>query len=100
MQIEVEERPLCLNAEGGAKSSIQDADVLSEGQVSAPMGLHQGQCDHSDSSYYTQIYNYLAAQAMPAGATESYKKMLKKRARNYKVSDWLVYYSLAHLICA
>ena len=87
MQIEVRERHLCLNAEGVAESSNQDADVTSEGQASAPVGLHQGQCDHSDSSYYTQIYNYLAAQALPAGATESYKKILKKRARNYKVSD-------------
>jgi hypothetical protein len=86
LQIEVEEGPLCLNAEGGAESINQDAGVLLEGQVSAAVGLHQGQCDHSDSSYYTQIYNFLALQAMPAGATESYKKILKKRARNYKVS--------------
>jgi hypothetical protein len=100
LQIEVEDRPLCLNAEGVAESSNQDADVPSEGQVSAPVGLHHGQCDHSDSSYYTQIYNYLAAQAMPAGATESYKKILKKRARNYKVSERSIFYSLAHLICA
>jgi hypothetical protein len=90
LQIEVEEHRLCLNAEGVAESSHQYADVQSEEQVSAPVGLHQGQCDHSDSSYYTQIYNYLAAQAMPAGATESYKKILKKRARNYKVSEWLI----------
>jgi hypothetical protein len=26
--------------------------------------------------------------------------MLKKRARNYKVSDWLIFYSLANLIWA
>jgi len=100
LQIEVKERSLCLNAEGVAESSNEDADVPSEGQVSAPLGLHQGQCDHSDSSYYTQIYNYLAVHALPAGATESYKKILKKRARNYKVSEWLIFYSLAHLICA
>jgi hypothetical protein len=98
LQIEVEERCLCLDGEGDTESSNQDADVLSEGQVSAPVGLHQGHCDHSDSTYYTQIYNYLAAHSMPAGATESYKKMLKKRARNYKVSDWLIFYSLANLI--
>jgi len=98
--MEVKERPLCLNAEDVAESSNQDADVLSEGQVSAAVGLHQGQCDHSNSSYYTQIYNYLAAQALPSGATESYKKILKKRARNYKVSEWLIFYSLAHLIGA
>jgi hypothetical protein len=50
------------------------------------LGLHQGHSDETDSSYYTEIYNYLASEAVPAGATESYKKILKKRARNYKVS--------------
>jgi hypothetical protein len=75
-------------------------DVPLEGQVSLPVGLHKGQCDYSDSSYYTQICNYLASQAMPAGATESYKKILKKRARNYKVSERLMFYSLAHFTCA
>jgi hypothetical protein len=67
--------------------------------VSLPVGLHQGQCDHSDSSYYTQIYNYLASQAMPAGATESYKKMLKKRVRNYKVSRRWIFCTFAHFAC-
>jgi hypothetical protein len=98
LQIEVEERPLCLDAEAGAECSNQDAEVLSVGQVCGPLGLHQGHCDHSDSSYYTQIFNYLASHSMPAGATESYKKMLKKRARNYNVSEWLIFYSLAPLI--
>jgi hypothetical protein len=98
LQIEVEEHPLCLDAESGAESSNQDAEIPSEGQVSAPLVLDKGNCDHSDSSYYKEIFNYLASHSMPAGATESYKKMLKKRAHNYRVSDWLIFYSLAHLV--
>jgi hypothetical protein len=47
--------------------------------------LQQGQLNDTDSSYYTEIYNYLASQAVPPGSTESYKKILKKRAHNYKV---------------
>jgi hypothetical protein len=68
------------------ESSNQGADICSEGQVSLLMELHQGHSNDRDLSYYTEIYNYLASQAMPAGATESYKKILKKRACNYKVS--------------
>lgn len=60
--------------------------VYSERQASLPLGLHHGQSNDTESSYYTEIYNYLASQAVPVGATESYKKILKKRAQNYKVS--------------
>jgi hypothetical protein len=64
------------------------------------LGLHQGHSDDTDSSYYTEIYNYLASQAMPAGATESYKKILKKRARNYKVSaSWFFVYHTISVVC-
>jgi hypothetical protein len=36
---------------------------------------------------------------MPTGATESYKKILKKRARNYKVSARLFFCFSAYLRC-
>jgi hypothetical protein len=58
-----------------------------------------GHSDDTDLSYYTEIYNYLASQAMPAGTTESYKNILKKRARNYKVSARLFFCLSAYLRC-
>ncbi|XP_033609131.1 uncharacterized protein LOC111868919 isoform X4 [Cryptotermes secundus] len=91
-QIEADEHLPCLNADGGTESSHQDADICSENQVSLALGLHQGHSDETDSSYYAEIYNYLASQAMPVGATESYKKILKKRARNYKIMEGVLYY--------
>jgi hypothetical protein len=66
--------------------SLHQDDICSEGQVPLPLELHQGCSNETDSSYYTEIYNYLASEATPAGATESYKKILKKRARKYKAS--------------
>jgi hypothetical protein len=68
------------------ESIHRDVDICSEGQVSLSLKVNQGNSNEKDSSYYSEIYNYLASQATPAGATESYKKILKKRALKYKVS--------------
>ncbi|XP_069698366.1 zinc finger and BTB domain-containing protein 11-like isoform X3 [Periplaneta americana] len=87
-RLEVGQSLQCLNNDVGSGSSQQE-----EAHAECfPMRIDQEQSNDTDSSYYTEIYNYLTTQSMPEGASDSYKKILKKRAYNYKIIDDVLFY--------
>lgn len=44
------------------------------------------QPDDPDVMFYNEVYHYLSSGSFPEGATDVYKKVIRKRSTNYLVS--------------
>ncbi|XP_069950237.1 uncharacterized protein [Cherax quadricarinatus] len=43
--------------------------------------------DDPDGMFYNEVYHYLSSGTFPEGATDTYRKVIKKRATNYLINE-------------